>query len=280
VARLARASPGPSGPMPPCFSLSTHRGQDRRRYRGFSCDARPGVARGRGRPPHNLPLALFARDSQNCGVVFRPCRASAGARRLTGSKNRVEVPRMRYPTFAAVLTSSPISGTRILTISPGVSAASCGTMIPVPVSSTVPSGHAVGEGERLDQRIQPPVQRGSGNGALENDLPAALDGAGDFERIGIGQRIGGEDDGAEGAATVVDLGLRQVEGILALDVPGGNVVGERVARDASAAAQHHGQLRFGRGEARIGANADGLPEGTQTRAVPLKKISGRGSRYT
>ena len=45
-----------------------------------------------------------------------------------------------YPACADGLRSSPISGTEILTMSPGKSAASCGTMIPVPVSNTVPAG--------------------------------------------------------------------------------------------------------------------------------------------
>src|SRR5262249_65485 len=45
-----------------------------------------------------------------------------------------------HPTTAAGFESSPISGMRMLTISPGTSAASCVTMMPVPVSSTVPTG--------------------------------------------------------------------------------------------------------------------------------------------
>src|SRR6185295_1555367 len=45
-----------------------------------------------------------------------------------------------YPTTAAGLLSSPISATRMETTSPGASAASLVTMIPVPVSSTVPAG--------------------------------------------------------------------------------------------------------------------------------------------
>src|SRR5262245_54556800 len=47
---------------------------------------------------------------------------------------------LHWPTITAWLANSPISGTRMVTTSPGASAPSCGTMMPVPVSSTVPHG--------------------------------------------------------------------------------------------------------------------------------------------
>src|ERR1700693_5576232 len=46
----------------------------------------------------------------------------------------------RAPTVWAWLVNSPISGMRMFTTSPAAKAASSGTMMPVPVSSTVPAG--------------------------------------------------------------------------------------------------------------------------------------------
>src|ERR1035437_6731117 len=67
-----------------------------------------------------------------------------------------------------------------------------------------------------------------------------------------------EDHRAQGTAAVVDLGLGEVEGVLALDVPGGYVVGEGEAEDGVAGAKHDREFGLGRGETGIGADADGL----------------------
>ncbi len=68
---------------------------------------------------------------QSEGNTF-PCRR-AGRGRLPRD----------YATRLAGLLSSPISGTRMVTTSPGCSAADSGTMMPVPVESTDAAGTAL-----------------------------------------------------------------------------------------------------------------------------------------
>ena len=52
-------------------------------------------------------------------------------------------------------------------MSPGASAQDWGTMMPVPVNSTVPGGNRVGARQKLNQRLQPAVQLGGIDGAFE-----------------------------------------------------------------------------------------------------------------
>ena len=103
------------------------------------------------------------------------------------------------------------------------------------------------------------MQFGGGDAAGEQLRAAARYRTGHLKLVWIGQRVCRENHRTQRAAGVVDLGLRQVQRILALNVPGRNVVGEGESGDAAGAAQHHGQFRFGRRELRIDADPDALP---------------------
>src|SRR6185312_5218145 len=70
---------------------------------------------------------------------------------------------------------------------------------------------------------------------------------------------GGADRRAHRAPAQVDLGLRQVERVLALDRPGRHVVARGVARDLAEAVDHQGDLGFRHVEAGVGTHRDGLP---------------------
>ena len=76
-------------------------------------------------------------------------------------------------------------------------------------------------------------------------------------RISSGASGAGDEDGRpERARAGVDLRLRQVERVGALDVARGDVVADRDAGDVAALAEHEPDLRLGHGPGRVGADAD------------------------
>ena len=68
--------------------------------------------------------------------------------------------------------------------------------------------------------------------------------------------VADEEAGAKSAATVVDLGLREVERVGAFDVAGAHVVADGVADDLAARVDDEREFRFGDGPGGIAANFD------------------------
>src|SRR5205823_2059749 len=86
----------------------------------------------------------------------------------------------------------------------------------------------------------------------------ARDGAGHIELIRVGDFIDSDDHGPERAACRVHLRLRQIERVLTLDIPGGNIVSESEAENGSTGAEYQRKFRLRRGKFGIGAQPDGL----------------------
>src|SRR3712207_7746030 len=78
---------------------------------------------------------------------------------------------------------------------------------------------------------------------LEGYLAVAVDPHSD-EEVVHGVRTAELDPGSQGAAAVVDLGLRQVQRVLALDIARGDVVACRVADDLHPVVDYQHKLRF------------------------------------
>ena len=75
---------------------------------------------------------------------------------------------------------------------------------------------------------------------------------------GAVDRPGGHDRGAERARGLVDLRLRQVERVLALDRPAGHVVAGHVAEQLAGGVEHEAELGLRHVPVGVGADADGL----------------------
>ncbi len=79
-----------------------------------------------------------------------------------------------------------------------------------------------------------------------------------LDGCGARQGIGSEQErGAEGAASVVDLGLGKVERVFSFDIAGAHVVADGVAGDDSGGADEQSELGFGHGPGGVGADANG-----------------------
>src|SRR5690606_3130455 len=120
---------------------------------------------------------------------------------------------------------------------------------------------AAGEGQLAEQVAGQFLQtaldlRGAGI-AAKHLAAAAQDRQGD-RQVGHGLRLAQADGRADRAGTVVDLGLRQVQRVLALDAARGHVVADGVAADGPGAVQHQYQLRLGHVPATVAAHAHRL----------------------
>ena len=94
--------------------------------------------------------------------------------------------------------------------------------------------------------------------SMKEHVPRPGYGARHLQTVWIRNIAGADDHRADGAAAVVDLGLGKIQGVLAFDIPGGNVVGKGEAEDAVAGAKYYRKFRFRRGENRIRTDADGV----------------------
>jgi hypothetical protein len=158
--------------------------------------------------------------------------------------------------MAASLARVPICGEEMVTMSPGARAASWVAMMPVPVSRTEPAGTGLARRRYSIKYSILAAEFGGGDGAVEDEAFTAADGAGHIDVVGVGEFIGGDEPGAEGAAAGEDLGLGQIEGVFAFDIPGGDIVGEAVAEDFALGAEQDGEFGFGGGEGGVLADAD------------------------
>src|SRR5207244_6555141 len=84
-------------------------------------------------------------------------------------------------------------------------------------------GNGVRAAEPVDDLRKLALELARAGGAAEDLPPAAVHAAGELQGVGIRDLVRGHDHGTEREAAVVDLRLRQVERVLALDVPGGHV---------------------------------------------------------
>src|SRR6185503_15754575 len=119
-----------------------------------------------------------------------------------------------------------------------------------------PGRHRVRAAEPVDDLRELALELARAGGSAEDFAAGAVHAAGQLEGVGILDLVGSHDHGPEREAAVVDLRLRQVERVLALDVPGGDVVGQGVAEDGAAAADHDRELGLGGGEGRIAPAPD------------------------
>ena len=72
------------------------------------------------------------------------------------------------------------------------------------------------------------------------------------------KQLNGCQHGPQGAASLIDLGLREVERILQLDVTGGDIVAAEHGYDPARVADNDGHFGFGGGLLRICADGNGL----------------------
>ena len=110
-----------------------------------------------------------------------------------------------------------------------------GWMMPVPVERTVPVRISFERSEPAHELLEAALHLAGRRLAREDLAPAAQDAAAQGDRVGVGDLVGGDDHRPEREAARVDLRLRQVERVVALDVPGRDVVGEGEAEDGAAA---------------------------------------------
>ena len=126
------------------------------------------------------------------------------------------------------------------TTSPAARVKSSGGTMPVPVSRMAPLGKLVSLPSQAIRSLE-----GAGHLSIlvapsKTALPAALDLQADGDLRPGGHGVGQGDDRAEGAGAVVDLGLRQIERVLAFDVARAHVVADGVADELAAAARSPG----------------------------------------
>src|SRR5687768_8139828 len=86
---------------------------------------------------------------------------------------------------------------------------------------------------------------------LEERLAVSRDRAAQLQGQRVTNLIRRDDRRTKYDAAIEDLGLREEEGIRALDVPCRYVVAQCVTKDLAALGQHHRQLRLGCGELRV-----------------------------
>ena len=118
--------------------------------------------------------------------------------------------------------------------------------------------------EVADEFLEPALDLGDVDLAVEHGRAAARDGDLDGPGAGGGFGHAGGDPRADGAGAVVDLGLREVEEVFALDVARAHVVADGEAGEFAAGIEHEGQLGLGHvplcvgADANLVAGADGL----------------------
>jgi hypothetical protein len=108
---------------------------------------------------------------------------------------------------------------------------------------------------QLAERAVQPGRRGRSGPDL-SAVPA--DDQPDREAVRVGHLPGRADHRAQRAAAQVDLGLRQVQRVLALDRARAHVVAHRIAADLARGVEDQGQLGLGHVDGRVGAHRDGL----------------------
>ena len=94
-------------------------------------------------------------------------------------------------------------------------------------------------------------------GPVEHRLAVALDRHREVEVVGVADGLWRGDAGADSGTPVVDLGLREVERVLALDRPARHVVADGVAHDL-APEDHDREFGFGDVPVRVASDPDGL----------------------
>ena len=139
----------------------------------------------------------------------------------------------RRPPRMTGLVRVPIPSMVIRTRSPAWRVNSSGGTMPVPVSRMTPSGrdcHA--RASRSTPRSGGPSVRP--RSAFEDRCARRARSPGGFDLCVRGHGRGEGDDGPNGAARVVNLGLRQIERVLPLDVACADVVADREADELAA----------------------------------------------
>ena len=117
----------------------------------------------------------------------------------------------------------------ISTMSPGCSVNGVSGTMPVPVSRKAPVGKDVVAAEPADQVFERAGHVIDAGAAVEDDLAAAVDHEANADLAARRHADGQRDPGAEAAALVVALGLRQIERVVPLDVARAHVVADREA---------------------------------------------------
>ena len=90
-------------------------------------------------------------------------------------------------------------------------------------------GEEVVSAQPVDQFVEGASHAGGGGLGFEDGDAFAFDAEVDGDRFLVGEVVDQGDDGSEGAAGFVDLGLGQVEGVSAFDIACADVVADGVA---------------------------------------------------
>ena len=154
----------------------------------------------------------------------------------------------------------------MLTSSPRSRVNSSGGTIPVPVKRSAPLGNSFSlnsHSARLSTVRAHLRERGR---SLERDRPAATDDELDLHAGKLGHRGHRRHHRPDRARTLVDLRLRQVERVLALDVARTHVVADGVADDLPRRRDDQRQFRLGHAPLGVGADAHRFAGGGTTRA--------------
>ena len=202
--------------------------------------------------PNRLPLGSASSIS---GVIgSRPSGPRAFVRVVA---RRSPPPRMRLEVRHGSTSFSRVSSPIVMrTRSPRSSEKSSGGTMPVPVMRKTPCGKSSSLPQVVDQFLQRALdpRRACLAGEDRRGRPAAPRdrSTGSRSAVGVAQR----NPGTERARSVVDLGLRQVERVLALDVPRGDVVAGAEPDDLASRVDHQRELRLRHVPAAVATNAD------------------------
>ena len=165
----------------------------------------------------------------------------------------VDLPATSFSSVIVVMSSTPPMV--MATTSPCVSEKSWPGTMPVPVDRNAPFGKSSSMVQVVGQLVERALDLRRARLARERRAAAARDLEGDrqiLQPVGVAD----VDAGTDRARAVVDLRLRQVERVVALDVARRDVVADGVADDLAGAVDHQRQLRLGHVPGAVVAHAD------------------------
>ena len=185
---------------------------------------------------HSPAIRTGSSDKAISLVKFDPARTS-------------HAPATRFSSVSAPMV--------MVTMSPGDMEKSCGGTMPVPVIRNAPRGKSSSLARYSTSSSSGRLICAVRVSPWNADAPAARDRQLDRQVLQA-LDVAEQDARAERARAVVDLGLRQVERVLALDVARGHVVADAEADDLAGGVHHQRQLGLGHVPGAVGAHADRL----------------------
>ena len=151
--------------------------------------------------------------------------------------------------------------------------------MPVPVNRMTPAGKRIVAAEPVDQLLESSGHPGDAGLAAEKRRPRRARSPGGFRSIRAGAwRSASVIAGPRRTAGVVDLGLRQIERVLALDVARAHVVADREADELELGLSTRASSGSGTHQRVSRRTRIGCPGPTTRLGVALKNNSGRDAR--